>query len=582
MGFNLSKLAIFRAPSIFFKRILSRFQRGRITRDDLFIGETLKRNNVITEFQLKSALDAQRETLTQKGRAVRLGRIVVEMGFASEQEIIRTINSEYQIEITSLNDDIRELLSHKYGTYFERLPKPRIPMWLQMAVATTFIIVLTIFTLSMVILNQQKGRLYEQTVLLGMVSLSYFANNAPIPLLEDDILRLNTLIKEASRVEGLRYALIVGPDNRIKAHTDINLIGVPFKHFVEHPKTTEKDGAIYYSYERPDGERLLDLYRTISFKDKTLGEVHVGISLDFIDELVREERISLVFITLVIIMVGLSVAVLYGFRFSRPISYLVRATQEIAKGNYQYRVPIKRNDELGNLGTAFNRMGQELWKNAMTQKSFGKYVGNEVLDMILANPETAWLKGTRNRATILFGDVRGFTAYSESKAPEQVVEALNAYLETATRVIIKYGGYIDKFIGDAVLAVFGVPVYREDHVQRAVRAAMYLQEELRKESVNGNELLANVGISIHTGDVVAGNVGSQSKMEYTVIGDSVNLASRLNAFASGGDVVVSAAVQESLGPMLETQSLGPQAIKGKSAPVDVFKVSRIHQSLSNE
>lgn len=566
---------LFRSIVAFFNRVRSRFQRGQVTRDDLFIGEVLKRNNIITEFQLKSALDAQRETLVQKGRAVRLGQVIVEQGFASEADIIRTINVEYQIEVTSLADDIRELLSYKYGAYFERLPHPRLPMWIQMAVATTFIIVLTIFTLSMVVLDQQKNRLYEQTVRLGMVSLNYFANNAPIPLLEDDILRLNTLIKEAARVEGLRYALIVGPNNLIKAHTDVNLIGVPFKHFVEKPDVTKKEDVIYYSYNRPDGERLIDLYRAIRFKDKLLGEVHVGISIDFIEELVRRERISVVLITLAIIAIGLGVAVVYGFRFSRPISQLVRATQEIAKGNYQYRVPIKRNDELGTLGTAFNRMGQELWKNAMTQKSFGKYVGSEVLDLILANPETAWLKGTRNEASIIFGDVRGFTAFAEAKAPEQVVEALNTYLELATRVIIKFGGYIDKFIGDAVLGVFGVPVFRQDHVERAVRAAMYLQEELRKQSADGNELLAAVGISIHTGPVVAGNVGSQSRMEYTVIGDSVNLAARLNAFAGPGEVIVSPQVKAHLGAMIETQSLGPQPIKGRSEPVEVFRVLRI-------
>ncbi|MBI5896060.1 MAG: HAMP domain-containing protein, partial [Desulfobacterales bacterium] len=409
----------------------------------------------------------------------------------------------------------------------------------------------------------------------GMVSLNYCANNAPIPLLEDDILQLNTLIKEAARVEGLRYALIVGDNQLIKAHTDVNLIGVPFKHFVENPEVTRQEEVIYYSYNRPDGERLSDLYRTIRFKDKPLGEVHVGISLNFIEELVRRERISVVLITLAIILIGLGVAIIYGFRFSRPVSQLVRATQEIAKGNYQYRVPIKRNDELGNLGTAFNRMGQELWKNAMAQKSFGKYVGSEVLDMILANPETAWLKGTSNEASIIFGDVRGFTAFAEARAPEQVVEALNTYLEIATGVIIKFGGFIDKFIGDAILGVFGLPVSRQDHVERAVRAAMYLQEELRKQATGGNELLAAVGISIHTGTVVAGNVGSQSRMEYTVIGDTVNLASRLNAFAGPGEVIVSQQVKEQLGILIETKSLGLLPIKGKSEPVEAFKVIRI-------
>jgi adenylate cyclase len=376
--------------------------------------------------------------------------------------------------------------------------------------------------------------------------------------------------------------LIVGTNNLIKAHTDINLIGVPFKHFTSHPELTHKGMVSYYSYNRPGSrERLLNLFQPISFKEKKLGQVHVGISLNFIEELIQQERISIIFVTLIVIVVGLLVSVVYGFRFSRPISRLVEATEEIAKGNYQYRVPLKRNDELGNLGAAFNRMGQELWKNAMTQKSFGKYVGSEVLDMILANPETDWLKGTRNEATIIIGDIRGFTTHSEQNAPERVVEQLNEYLETATSVIIKHGGYIDKFIGDAVLGVFGVPVFRQDHVARALGAAMALQEELRKKSMNGNLLLASVGISIHTGIVVAGNVGSQSKMEYTVIGDTVNIASRLNGFSGAGEVIISHQVKEKVDDKIKTEALGAQLLKGKAQPVEVYKVTQLIKNYAN-
>jgi adenylate cyclase len=557
----------------------SRLRRGKITRDDLFIGEVLKRSGLITELQLKTALDHQRQTLLKQGRAVRLGRIIVDLGYAPEADVILAINAEYQIEITSLSDDIRNLLSRKYGTQFQRLPRARIPIWVQMAVATTFVSVITVIILSMAVLDKQKERLYDQTVRMGAVSLNYFANNAKIPLLEEDILRLNTLIKEASRVEGLRYALITDTKYKIKAHTDVNLIGLPFKHFVDRPQLIRKAEVAYYSYRRTSGEQMLNLFRSISLKDKKLGQVHVGISLDFIDQLVIDERLSVILSTLAVILIGLMVSILYGFRFSRPISEILKATDEIGRGNYQYRVPLKRNDELGNLAIAFNNMGQELWKNSMTEKSFGKYVGSEVLDLILANPETDWLKGTRNQATILFGDVRGFTSYATEKSPEEVVEALNAYLEIATSHIIQFGGYIDKFIGDAVMGVFGVPVYRKDHVERAVRAAIKIQEELHNASRDGNQLLDSVGISIHTGVVVAGNVGSQSKMEYTVIGDSVNVAARLNGLAKSGEVVVSQQVKDQVSELMTTQNLGPQNIKGKSKPVEAFKVlSMQHKS----
>jgi adenylate cyclase len=565
-----------------FQRLVPGLGRGKVTRDDLFIGEALKRSGTITELQLKTALDTQRQILMQEGKAVRLGRLIVNLGYAVEADIIETIRTEFQIEVTSLTDDIRHLLSSKYGAQYDKLPHPRIPMWIQMAVATTFVIVVTIITLSLVLLSKQKDRLYDQTVRMGTVSLNYFANNAKFPLLEEDILRLNTLIKEAAHVEGLRYALITDTRDRIKAHTDVNLIGLPFKHFVDKPELIRKGDVIYYSYRQAGGEHLLNLYRSINMKNKNLGQVHVGISLDFIEDLIDQERGSVVLVMLAVILLGLAVAVIYGFRFSRPISRIVKATEEIARGNYQYRVPVKRNDELGNLGMAFNRMGQELWKNSMTERSFGKYVGTEVLDMILANPETDWLKGTRNNATILFADIRGFTAYASDNGPEQVVEALNAYLEIATTTIIKFGGYIDKFIGDAVMGVFGVPVFRQDHVERAVRAALHMQSVLSAESLKGNHLLAAVGISIHTGIVVAGNVGSQTKMEYTVIGDSVNLTARLNPLAGAGDIVVSKEVDDVIGTSIPTQSLGLQNIKGKAEPVEAFKVTDARSTISDE
>ena len=276
------------------KRLIPSFRRGKLTRDDLFIGEVLKRSGIITELQLKTALDTQRQILLQEGRAIRLGGLIVNLGYADEAQIIQTINAEYQIAVTSLTDDIRELLSSKYGGHYERLPHPRIPMWMQMAVATTLVIIVTIITLSLVLLSKQKDRLYEQTVRMGTVSLNYFANNAKFPLLEDDILRLNTLIKEAAHVEGLRYALITDTQDRIKAHTDVNLIGLPFKHFVDDPELIRKNEVIYYSYRQAGGEHMLNLYRSINMKNKNLGQVHVGISLDFIEDLINQERVSVV------------------------------------------------------------------------------------------------------------------------------------------------------------------------------------------------------------------------------------------------------------------------------------------------
>ena len=201
------------------------------------IGEVLRQRGIITGQQLENALAVQKEKLDQLGKAVRLGQIIVELGYASEKELVQAINIDYKISVNSLSDDIKGLVKAKRGTFIEGLPAPRIPIWLQLFAATMIIVIATIAVLGFVILREQRTRLYQQTVKIGMVSLNYFGSNAPVPLLDDNILRLNTLIREATEVEGLLYAIIVDRNKIIKAHTDLDQIGHPFSMFngIEEP-----------------------------------------------------------------------------------------------------------------------------------------------------------------------------------------------------------------------------------------------------------------------------------------------------------------------------------------------------------
>ena len=567
-------------PSTHQNRFASKIKRlFRKSSNDyrITIGEVLRRRDIISEKQLQYALKLQKEKLNRFGKAIRLGQIIVELGYSSEEELVDAVNKEYQISVESLKDDIKGLVKQKRDSFVEGLPAIRIPIWLQLFTATIFVIITTILLLNFLILSKQKERLYRQTIKIGKISLNYFSSNASIPILEDNILRLNTLIKEASAVDGLLYAIIVNNNQIIKAHTDINKIDTNFEKFDNMEDVKREGDVTYFNYFSKSGEHVLNLTSSISFKDKELGKVHVGVSIDFIKKLIHKERMSIILISLFVILFGIVVAMFLGFRFSRPLSNLVLATKEIGAGNYQHKIVLDRNDELGNLATAFNRMGDELWKNSLMQKSFGKYIGSEILDMILIEPESAWLKGRKNEATIIFTDIRGFTSYSEANEPEKVVEVLNEYFEIATRAIQNNGGYVDKFIGDSVLGVFGVPVYHENHVERAVRAAIDMQKEFQKERETDNSLLQSVGIGINSGVVVSGNIGSSSKMEYTVIGDCVNVASHLNALAKSGEIIISKSVYVILSGIIKVEEFSPQYIKGKTEPIETFKVLSIKE-----
>jgi adenylate cyclase len=342
------------------------------------------------------------------------------------------------------------------------------------------------------------------------------------------------------------------------------------------PPVTQGDLS-YFSFTSGSGEQILNLSRDVVFQEKQLGVCHVGVSLDFIGHLVDKEKNSIVLMTMGVMIAGLAIAFFLGVRFSRPIKQLVEATEAIGRGDYHHRVVLERKDELGNLAAAFNHMGDELLRHHLARESFGKYVGEEVLEMIVADSDTMWLNGHENEATILFADIRGFTAFAENRNPKTVVAMLNTYFELATQAILNYGGYVDKFIGDCVLGVFGVPVFRKDHVERAVRAALDMMYQLQQNANHDNPLLSSVGIGIHTGRIVSGNIGSQSKMEYTVIGDTVNLASRLSGLAASGEVLASEAVCQALDGMVVATSAGIRSIKGKTAPVNTYRITSIRQ-----
>lgn len=476
---------------------------------------------------------------------------------------------------SSLPTNLQNLLRRIKGSFAGDIPSPRIPIWFQLAVTTMFVLAVSMVIFGYVIMERQKEKLYDNTIKTGMISLNYFSNNAKIPLLNDDILELNTLLNNAATVDGYYYAFIVDNDGIIKAHTNHENINKTFHPF-ENVEQVYKEGVVtYFNYTSSNNLHVLNLSMPIMFKDKVLGEVHVGLSTDFVKQLFINERAFLAGIILLIIAFGMVVAVLVSRRFSRPISSLVRATSEIGQGNYDYKVHLRRNDELGTLGKAFNKMGDELYRQSIMKESFGKYVGSEVLDMIMSNSGKGWLKGCKNEASVLFADIRGFTAYAEAREPEEVVDDLNEFFDIATRVVMKHGGYVDKFIGDSVLAVFGVPCDRRDHARRCIAAAVDMQSEFSRLSEGDNILLRSVGIGIASGVVVAGNIGSQVKTEYTVIGDCVNVASYLNSLAGAGEIIAGNGIKHHFSRDLRVEALKPQKIKGKEELVEIFRIGAV-------
>ncbi|MFN7974209.1 MAG: adenylate/guanylate cyclase domain-containing protein [Acidobacteriota bacterium] len=226
-----------------------------------------------------------------------------------------------------------------------------------------------------------------------------------------------------------------------------------------------------------------------------------------------------------------------------------------------------------------NRLVVELEiKNRFIQKTFGRYLSDEVVKSLLESPEGLALGGEKRHVTILMSDLRGFTSLAERVTPEQVVTILNNYLGAMADVILKCGGTIDEFIGDSVLAVFGAPVSRPDDAERAVACAAAMQLAMTDVNAENARLglpAIEMGIALHTGDLVVGNIGSHKRAKYGVVGSPVNLTARIESYTVGGQVLISEATRREAGDHVSVGGEMAIRAKGIESPVTVYDLSSI-------
>lgn len=213
------------------------------------------------------------------------------------------------------------------------------------------------------------------------------------------------------------------------------------------------------------------------------------------------------------------------------------------------------------------------------QSVFGRYVSDSVvLNIVKGGEDALKLGGQKKDIAVLFCDVRGFTPLSEGLPPEEVVEILNKYLESTTKAVFDHGGTVDKFIGDATMAIFNAPLDLDDYVLNAVKTGLDMaaaSNALAAEMEAKSGRKVGLGIGINCGEAVVGNIGTSKRMEYTAIGSTVNMASRLEGRAKAGEVIISPYVYERIKDRIEAESLGKQELKGIAEPVELYKVIRV-------
>ncbi|MCF8062961.1 MAG: HAMP domain-containing protein [Deltaproteobacteria bacterium] len=283
--------------------------------------------------------------------------------------------------------------------------------------------------------------------------------------------------------------------------------------------------------------------------------------------------------TVALCLIFLVIALRLNFLVQRsivePLQEMLAAVRRIRSGDYGRRIQVLSNDELGVLGDAGNQMIDALEERRRIRKAFGRYVTPEIRDEIMAGKIP--LDGERREATLLFVDLRGFTSYVEANEPEEVIRSMRSYFTAMEAAVRAHSGIVLQYVGDEMESVFGVPLHDPEHADRAVRAALEMRrnlEALNRERERGGKSPFRHGIGIHTGMVLAGITGSDKRLSYALIGDTVNLAARIEDLARDleADILVSGDTARRLERSYDLEELPPRRVKGYSKPITVLRV----------
>jgi len=302
------------------------------------------------------------------------------------------------------------------------------------------------------------------------------------------------------------------------------------------------------------------------------------------NEVLRNTAMSFGF---AVLLLG-TMAALVANNLRGPLSRIIKAATAISRGDLSTRVALERSDELGVMSHHIDLMAEQLQDREFIRETFGRYLSSTIATEVLSQRSGITLGGEERVVTVLFSDLRGYSSISEQMSPTQVVAMLNQYLGAMNEIIDQHRGCVIEFVGDAIFAVFGAPHYMADHAEQAMRSGIEMRLRLKElnavwqesgmarswQESGVSEISLRIGI--HSGQVVAGNLGSQTRMKYSVIGDTVNVASRLEALNKdlGTEILISRDVYIQLSRHLMDAAVdqGSHRVKGREHPVRVYAV----------
>lgn len=378
-------------------------------------------------------------------------------------------------------------------------------------------------------------------------------------------------ILDSFKTSGITQFFLVGNDGTLIAHSDSKLILQPTDLKDEPIVKNLLESAISNGQTRYKGKD--DQYYLGSFR--RIGYAGLGVISSTSEKKAFEEVYNIqkrnIYLMIVVVNVSILFVFFYARRLTRPILKLVDASKQIEQGNFHIDLKPESGDEIGKLTSSFVEMGKGLSDRDKMKDAFGKFVNKDIAEMVLRGEVK--LGGDKRECVILFSDIRNFTSISEKIEPELVVEFLNQYFTAMVKCINENGGSVNKYIGDAIMAVWGELGHTNSDTERSILAALDMRKSLiqfNKGRGSDKKPKIFIGIGINTGEVIAGQIGSEDRLEYTVIGDTVNLASRVESLTKvfGADILITGNSYEKVKGIFNVEKLKPIQVKGKKISTD--------------
>jgi len=418
-----------------------------------------------------------------------------------------------------------------------------IPIAYKLALILIVLITAGMSLLGLMIISSQSTLLRNQINDFGEAMVQQLAESSKELVLSDDILSLMVQVSNLGKSQNIVGAVVYDNDGKILAHSgklpvhDINKLYTMASSIAQDQYTVEWSDQD----ESNQKQELISFITPIRYQNLVAGHALVTFSKSAMSESLQQTIIAISAATIFMIMLGIITAYFVGRRISRPIYDLMDASRAIHSGDYLFRLDERRNDEIGYLITAFNNMASGMLEKHQVESAFSRFVSNKVAKQIMENLDQIQLGGKRVQATALFADIAGFTSMSEKLSAEDIAQMLNeyfSYIELASRL---YHGTIDKYMGDCAMIIFGAPEEDEEHKFNAISCAVMIQRMVQRINTRRrqeNKTAVQFRIGVNSGEMLAGNMGSQDRMQYTVVGEAVNLAARLHSVAEPGEIVV--------------------------------------------